>query len=302
MRLAVPRLQRTPARTPPQAELPLPGGASGPATVKAHLLLSATNRMPRAYFHREHGRMATLHAVGVGVGAGGTVVVPTVAYLIEHPVAGPVLVDTGLHPSIARSPAARLVKGLELRAPIAEQVTERGIDPDDIDLVLMTHLHVDHAAALRDFPGRTVLVANREWEAAHAEGLRGGYHRPQFDRSDLDFRLLDFESEGEPHAGFERTLDLFGDGSVRLLYTPGHTRGHFSLLLNLEDDRPALLAIDAAYTLATITEGQEPWRVADRPLFRHSLAQIRDFANAHPDALVIPGHDMDAWSALDERY
>lgn len=310
MRIAIPGFRRSvaePVDTPPAADLPLPGGSPG-ATVKLHLFLSATNRMPRAYFEREHGRMATAHAFGIGVGREDTVVVPTVAYLIEHPAAGPILVDTGLHPSIADGPAARFVKELDLKAPVTEQVADRGVDPDDIRHVLMTHLHVDHAGALRDFPGRTVLVAKDEWEAAHEDGLLHGYHRPQFDRTDVDFRLLDFQDGdgdgdgAEPHAGFDRTLDLFGDGSVRLLYTPGHTRGHFSLLLRLEADRLALLAIDAAYTLGTITGGQEPWRVADHPLFRHSLAQVRAFVNAHPDALVIPGHDMGAWSALDTRY
>jgi glyoxylase-like metal-dependent hydrolase (beta-lactamase superfamily II) len=270
-------------------------------TVRLHPLLSATNRMPRAYFHREHGPLATAHALGIGVGRGDSVVVPTVAYLMEHPHHGPVLVDTGLHESVAKGRAARLVKELRLEPPIREQVRERGVDPQDIGLVLMTHLHVDHAGALRDFPGTTVLTSTAEWRAAHEQGLLHGYHRPQFDRPDVSWRLEELEHAG-PLLGFDHGIDLFGDGSVVLVYTPGHTRGHFSLVLRLESARPALLAIDAAYTTATLHDGQEPWRVEDRPLFRHSLAQVKDFVRANPDALVIPGHDIDAWSELEPRY
>jgi N-acyl homoserine lactone hydrolase len=87
---------------------------------------------------------------------------------------------------------------------------------------------------------------------------------------------------------------VFGDGSLTLASTPGHTAGHLSLILRLHD-REALLCADAAYTLATIRDGQSPWLTHDSDEFERSLRQIQAYDSEHPDAIVIPGHDMAAW-------
>ncbi len=88
---------------------------------------------------------------------------------------------------------------------------------------------------------------------------------------------------------------------MRLLDTPGHSPGDLSLLLRLASGQ-ALLTGDAIFTLAELQDEAEPWRVADRPRYRDSLVQLRRFVAAHPEALVIPGHDMRAWRALEPRY
>ena len=102
--------------------------------------------------------------------------------------------------------------------------------------------------------------------------------------------------------GFPRTLDLFGDGSVRLVSTRGHTRGHQSVLLALRDGE-LLLTADAAYTRRAIDEDLVPIFVfGDADDYRESLGRIREFARAHPDAVVIPGHDAQLWPQLDSIY
>ena len=168
-------------------------------------------------------------------------------------------------------------------------------------MVVMTHLHSDHASGISQFPDATFVVSDREWDAAGEGGQLGGYFPRQFDHA-FDWRLLDFEGEdADSFATFGRAFDLFGDGSVRLVFTPGHTAGHLSVVLRLKD-REALIAGDAIYTMRTLRESALPSRMEDEHLFRRSLREIQLYAKETPDAVIVPGHDMERWSELEPAY
>jgi glyoxylase-like metal-dependent hydrolase (beta-lactamase superfamily II) len=299
------------AAEPTPASLPLPGGRAG-ATVRLHPLLSGTSPAPPAWLHRGSGRLARLHALGMGVSRKDYVEIPIVSFLVEHPSAGPILIDTGLHPSCAvdaRQNFGRVgmlaFSGLQMQPEqaVTAQLRERGMEHRDVRLVVMTHLHVDHASAMAEFPGATFVFSAREWRAAAEEPRPWlhGYRRRQFDHA-FDYRTLDFERRGvDSYATFGRSFDLLGDGSVRAVYTPGHTQGHMSVVLRL-GEREALVAGDAIYTRRTLDEGALPYRSEDEHLFARSLREIQLYAQSNPDALVIPGHDFAFWRTLDSVY
>jgi len=297
------------AAEPRPAELPFPGGSDG-ATVRLYPLLSGVGRAARAYFHRESGRLAQLHALGIGVSKHDLVDFPVVAFLVEHPNAGIILIDTGLHPSVAVAPrknlgfvGARVLASVKMdpEQAVPAQLRARGIEHGDVRLVVMTHLHLDHASAMSEFPEATFVFTRAEWEAAtEPRGWTRGYVRSQFDHA-FDYRLIDFESrEVDSYATFGRSVDLLGDGSIRAVYTPGHTRGHMSVILRLRN-REALIAGDAIYTGRTLTEGVLPALMQDEHLFRRSLKEIQLYDDTR-DALIVPGHDMAAWQELKAEY
>ena len=93
-------------------------------------------------------------------------------------------------------------------------------------------------------------------------------------------RLVDFDVDGEAHGAFKQTIDLLGDGSVRLIDTPGHTPGHLSVLLRLAHGRQVLLIGDAAYTPGSVREEALPFLTADDGLYLRSIREIRAFAGA----------------------
>jgi N-acyl homoserine lactone hydrolase len=298
------------AATP--AELPLPGGQTG-ASVVLHPLLCAEMGAPIGWFHRADGPTAILKALGIGVPAEQNVSVPIVAFLVEHPGAGLILIDTGFHGSVAGTGPERnrnlgpigrvLARDLRMRPEqaVAAQLGKRGIDPADVGLIVMTHLHFDHASALADFSGATVLMAEPEWQSARGRGasLRG-YSTAQLNPRP-SYRTLDFTAAPASARGaFAQTLDVFGDGSVTLAFTPGHSRGHLSVILRLSS-REALIAGDAIYTMATLRDGERPWRSEDAKAFERSLNAIQAYDREHPGALIVPGHDMEHWRELDER-
>jgi N-acyl homoserine lactone hydrolase len=221
-----------------------------------------------------------------------------------------VLIDTGFHASVAVKPrsnlgrfGAFLYKDIDMRPEqsAAAQLRDKGIQPSEVKVVIMTHFHPDHASAISDFPEATFLVSDVEWEAATEGGARQGYHQPQFDHG-FDYRLVDFDSEGaSSFSGFARSLDVFGDGSVRVVFTPGHTLGHMSVVLQTATGE-VLVAGDAIFMHRTLEDDHMPFLLADEHLFRRSLRELRQYVKETPDALVIPGHDWDAWQKLDATY
>jgi N-acyl homoserine lactone hydrolase len=297
------------AAEPRPAELPLPGGRAG-ASVRLHPLLTGRMIGPEAWFLRQDGRLAWRWALGLGVPSRDWLEVPVPAFLLEHPGAGAVLIDTGFHPSVAVDPRknlgriqTRLFKDVEMDPEQAAtaQLRRKGIEPARVKVVVMTHLHPDHASAISEFPGATFVVSKAEWAAATTQGALHGYLKRQFDHA-FDYRLLDFEgADVESFATFGRSLDLFGDGSVRCVYTPGHTPGHLSVVLRLRR-REALVAADAVYLRRNLDEMRLSHRTADDHLSERSLREIGRYVRDTPGALIIPGHDWNAWEELDAVY
>jgi N-acyl homoserine lactone hydrolase len=301
----------TTAAEPRPAELPLPGGKER-ATVRLHPLLAGRALAPAAALLRESGRLAWRRALGLGVGKDAWMPIPIQAFLVEHPGAGLVLIDTGLHPSVAVKPRENFgrvtllaFRDLQMDAgqALPAQLRERALDPSAVKAVVMTHLHVDHASGISEFPGATFLVSRAEWHAAADQGPTHGYVRRQFDHA-FDYRLLDFEATASSvmsFSGFARSFDVFGDGSLRVVYTPGHTLGHMSVVLRTARGE-VLVAGDAMYLRRTLADTHLPYRTEDEHLFRRSLGEIRRYADETPGALIIPGHDWEAWQELDAVY
>ena len=292
---------------PRLASLPLAGGRDG-ASVRLHPLLTSEWRSPPGFLARPSGPLK-LPRVFLG-SRKDWIWIPVPAFLIEHPSAGPILVDTGMHPTIAEDPKENLgafgARTYELRMSpdqaLREQVKAHGVDPDAIKTVVMTHLHLDHASGVSEFPAATFVVDAKEWEAATKGGVLKGYHHNHFDH-DYDWRLVDYEGDDvSSHETFGRSFDLFGDGSVRLLSTPGHTHGHQSVLLRLSGGE-ALLTGDATYTLAGLDAGTLPLIVADDHRYKRSQQEIRSYIEHTPNVqVVIPGHDAEAWPKLEPVY
>jgi N-acyl homoserine lactone hydrolase len=297
------------AAEPRPAELPLPGGREG-AAVRVHPLLCGRSIAPPAYLLREPGRLAAMRALGIGVGRSSWLPVPIVAFLLEHPGAGRILIDTGLHPSVAVKPKESFgrvtqlaFRDLQMDAgqAVPAQLRERGIDPGEVRTVVMTHLHVDHASGVSEFPQATFVVSRAEWEAGTSQGQLHGYVTRQFDHA-FDYRLLEFDgSEPESFSGFARSFDLFGDGSVRAVYTPGHTLGHMSVVVRTASGE-VLVTGDAIYLRRNLDDSHLPHRTEDDHLYRRSLREIQQYVRETPDAVVIPGHDWEAWQKLEPAY
>ncbi len=233
------------------------------------------------------------------LGLGG-VEVPVPFYLLRHP-HGDVLVDGGNPLAVARDPHAHwgpLADVFEVHMAEQQhcvaQLARFGIAPDSVRYVVQTHLHIDHTGALGHFPDATVLVHARELEAARrAESPAAtGYVRRDFDRPELRWELVESEA------------DLFDDEAIRLIETPGHSAGHMSLLVSLNETGPVLLTADAADNRAQWEGRAHPRALSSREDANRSLESLRGLAR-ELDPLIVFGHDPENWAGLSrapDRY
>ena len=142
--------------------LPLTGGRDG-AGVRVHPLRTAEMLSPPALLQRPSGPGWLLRGLGLHIPRSRWLTLPIPCFLVEHPQAGPFLVDTGLHASVADDPAenlgraAKVLYSIDMKPADAapEQIRARGVDPGSIGLIVMTHLHYDHAS-VDAVPGRDV--------------------------------------------------------------------------------------------------------------------------------------------------
>jgi glyoxylase-like metal-dependent hydrolase (beta-lactamase superfamily II) len=219
-------------------------------------------------------------------------------FLIEHP-KGLVLVDTGLNPGVRADPlgywgeAARMVRpSLAEGEDVAAQLKRRGFDPSRVRYVINTHLHVDHAGGNPLVPKGQYLIRREESEAAYdASGKSqvGTYIRGEFDHRDRHV-LVDSDE-----------LDLYGDRSIIVLKTAGHTQGHQSVMLRFAGNRKVVLAGDACFMKEQLATQEVPGFVWDAGAYRSSLARLAELA-ARDCALFVAGHDPLEWERLPESY
>jgi glyoxylase-like metal-dependent hydrolase (beta-lactamase superfamily II) len=290
---------------------PLAGGTPG-ATVTVEPIVAGHVTWSRSMMESPGGRFLTLKLLRALLSGQPAMTVPCPAFLIRHPSAGAVLVDTGLHPSIASDSRENFGRmgsrignpSLEPGEDVPAQLRKRGLEPGEIPIVVMTHLHLDHSSAISEFPQSTFVISEVEWEAASVgpKAMLNGYRRQHFDYA-FDYRTIDFNRGSvDSYASFGRTHDLFGDGSVRLAFTPGHSAGHMSVICHLRE-RDFVIGGDATYT-----EGQlhDSAPLAPRPFdahnYRRSLQELKLFSREFPNAIVTPGHDPEFFSKLDARY
>jgi glyoxylase-like metal-dependent hydrolase (beta-lactamase superfamily II) len=167
----------------------------------------------------------------------------------------------------------------------------------------MTHLHFDHASGMSEYPNSTFVISAAEWHAATtgSRPLMRGYRRAHYDYV-FDYRTLAYDGDHiTSYSTFGRTFDLFGDGSVRLAFTPGHTLGHQSVICRLRE-RDFVIAGDAIFTIRQLESGQEqPW-AHDAHTWRRSLQELQLFHRQYPQAVIVPGHDFEHWATLEARY
>jgi N-acyl homoserine lactone hydrolase len=228
----------------------------------------------------------TLEVGGVGV--------PVPFFLIRHP-EGDVVVDGGNPLTVARDARAHWGQLADYFSVVMDeeehcvaQLARLGVAPEGVRYVVQTHLHIDHTGALGHFPQASVIVQAKELDAARAADPpeARGYVRADFEQQGLRWQTIDGE------------LDLFGDGAIRLLPTPGHSAGHMSLLLELEATGAVLLTADAADNLSQWEGRTEPRVLSSRADAGASLERLRAVADA-TGALLVFGHDAENWSRLE---
>jgi glyoxylase-like metal-dependent hydrolase (beta-lactamase superfamily II) len=212
----------------------------------------------------------------------------TPCYLVEHR-SGTLIYDVGQIPD-AEFPedGSTAVAGVFASdRPLLPQLAAIGHAPEDITYLAMSHYHTDHSANANRFAGSTWIVQRAERDAMFGGEGPGLSQRANYSElKDAETILLD----GEDH-------DVFGDGTVVIKFTPGHTPGHQSLFVDLANTGPILLAGDLYHYVEERTLDRVPGFDWNRDVTRQSRRQVEEFLLETGARLWI-NHDMALFDGL----
>jgi glyoxylase-like metal-dependent hydrolase (beta-lactamase superfamily II) len=236
---------------------------------------------------------------------------PINVYVIEHS-DGIVLFDTGQDRASVTDPgyfpdgSTGLIYRRLARFHVSDDETltaglaRLGYRPADVSTAVISHLHQDHIGGVREIPNAELLVSAEEWRSLHrpmAEPrglLRDHINVPGLRWSPVELTPLDDPSL----APFTTGRDLFGDGSLVLLPTPGHTRGSMSMLVRRPEAVPLLLAGDLTYDVHAF-EGGRTGGVGSRRQLRKTRRKVLALRVNNPGMQVLAAHDPAAAGLLD---
>lgn len=224
-------------------------------------------------------------------GGEGTCVLPIASWLIEHP-DGLALFDTGMHADLQTSfdrigegTASRFTPDFQPGEELTARLAGRDIRPSDINLIVFSHLHFDHAGGTNEIPDARIVIQEAEWSAGLDEqNIERGIYNPD------DFNLgHDVQTVVGEH-------DVFGDGRVVCLPTPGHTPGHQALRIEL-DSGPVVLTGDCIYFEAMLDEMKTPKVGSNHDEQLASMRHLQSLRDDHGCRLIY-GHDEAQFRSL----
>ena len=256
--------------------------------------MTKERRQTKLMFFQSGTLESQKHLFTSGRDVGVPFIVPVPFFLIDHP-KGRVLFDTGnaaevaydadRHWGIATKAYLPHMKPQEFVVP---QLMSIGIAPEQIDIVVLSHLHLDHAGGVGCFPNARYIVQKTELEWAYHpdDNQKAAYIRQDFDKPVDWWPLNGWDDDG---------FDLFGDGQIQIWFTPGHTPGHQSLFIRLDDMGEILLAADSCYTDEILDQEIVPGLVWNREVALQTIRRLK-MARDQQNIKIIAGHDPKAWS------
>lgn len=234
--------------------------------------------------------------------------VPLYAYLIIHPEVGPIMFDTAVNNEMVYNydeyfsgfggTFSRLLNEEYRLSPEEEllnQLAALGYSPTDIELVILSHSHDDHVGGLPYFQDARIVLS--EMEMLIIDIITENSFMPvntRFYEGVTCWEAISYSDEA--FGGFEASLDLLGDGSMRLLPSVGHSEGSQSLWVDM-GDYSLLLTGDSLYTLRHLDETMVQQFIPDTnpEIIQASVQAIKNSQVALPEMLIVPSHDNTAY-------
>lgn len=167
------------------------------------------------------------------------------------------------------------------KVSLVDQLAKLDVKPDQIKYVGISHYHADHTGQVGSFPKATILIGKGDWDAISAPSPAQGVNAAPF--------APWIKGEGKVEA-LANDKDVFGDGSVIVLNTPGHTPGHHSILIKLAQMGPVMISGDAVHFHENYDTGGVPWFNFDRAQTLASIDRLKKLA-ANAKAILIIQHD-----------
>ena len=228
------------------------------------------------------------------------IMIPINMWIIDHPL-GLIVYDTGNNVAISDGNCTShwnegfcgLLQPSQTRDDVIDKILERvGFSASDVKIVITSHSHLDHIGNIEMFPDAIHVIQKKElYQAWWPEKFQRGGAHVMADYDDArDFTY--FELNGD--------YDLFGDGSVVVISTPGHTLGHQSVKVRMNDTGTVILTQDAVWIKENL-EGHPAglnYSILDYTNSVNRIKMIRDIENGQ----IWMGHSMEQYEAMGEKW
>ncbi|WP_020388526.1 N-acyl homoserine lactonase family protein [Kribbella catacumbae] len=183
---------------------------------------------------------------------------------------------------------------------LSQLLKTSGHDIRDVHTAVLSHLHQDHIGGLGELSKARIVVAAEEWKSMRRPlPAARGYLRRHIERPDLRWDHINFESMS-PIGPFDQGHDLFGDDSLVLLPTPGHTPGSLSMLVRRPGRAPLLMVGDLTYDAELLAAGEIPG-VGKKQELHRAVDMVNQLRDLYPDLVVLAAHDPAAALALQQQ-
>lgn len=206
-------------------------------------------------------------------------------FLIAHP-KGTLLWETGLNDAVYNRPEGGGPRHDKIDTSLKSQLAEIGYRASDIDFLAISHVHADHSGNANDYAGSTWIVQKAEREFMFGNGAKPLANQQEFGALENSKTIV-----------IDGNHDVFGDGTVVLIATPGHTPGHQSLFIKLAKASPLVLSGDLFHFPAERTLSKMPSREAEAGQTAASRQSLEQFIKKTGAQLWIQ-HDMVAHAKL----
>lgn len=225
-----------------------------------------------------------------GVDVGQSKKLTNSCYLITHP-QGNFIWDTGLNDELVKMTSGiEVAEGmfhLKVTRTLESQLAEIGLSPNDINYVALSHFHFDHTGNMNLFSKAKFLVQEEELKIAFSENAREMHFDPE------TYQLINKDK----FVGLVGDHDVFNDGKLRIVSSPGHTPGHQSLLINLVESGAILLSGDLFHFTKNRVNKRVPALNFDKMMTLQSIENVEGLLNNVQGQIWIQ-HDYEAISAL----
>jgi glyoxylase-like metal-dependent hydrolase (beta-lactamase superfamily II) len=219
--------------------------------------------------------------------------------VLKHPT-GAIVIDPAFGTEIAEDlrrvpPWFRVISGAAKgKEPLVTGLRASGIDPAEVREALLTHVHWDHAGALRDLPNAWVRMSRAEYDFLNplTRYLTQGVMPHHFES--VRARIRSFELDGPPVLRFEASHDVFHDGSVIAVPLPGHTPGSIGYLIRGLHGKRWLLTGDSTWTVRGVEVPEHkmlPFIDQDLAMTGETIGLLHALMKEHPEIAVVPAHD-----------
>jgi N-acyl homoserine lactone hydrolase len=177
------------------------------------------------------------------------------------------------------------------KVSLVDALAKADVKPDQIKYIGISHYHADHTGQVDSFPKATVLIGAKEWEAITSAKPAPGVNFKPFEG------WIKGDNKVEPQP---IDKDVFGDGSVIILRTPGHTPGHQSLLVKLAEKGPVIITGDAVHFHENLDSDGVPAFNFDRAQTLASIQRLKKIAENLKGTIIIQhdARDVDKLAAL----